>query len=187
MVLSLGNNNFAGTIPSEIASMTSLELLGLQNNSLNSTIPNDIGNLSNLVALYLDGNKLTGQIPNSISALSNILVDFRLNENKINGTIPTGIGTLTRLQKLHLQANQLSGTIPNQMKKLSRLRYINLKENRIVGVFPESVCHVVSHQHFGQVHVDCDSILCSCCECSNESSGPMRNNTTSISLFDGHK
>jgi len=87
-IISLGNNQMTGTIPTHLFSqLTSLELLSLYNNHFSSTIPITVGSMTNLAALYLDNNDFSGQIPTSLSQLEN-LIDLRLSNNSLVGTVP---------------------------------------------------------------------------------------------------
>ncbi|MBC6422914.1 MAG: hypothetical protein GDA38_16355 [Hormoscilla sp. SP12CHS1] len=51
------------TIPSELGSLSKLQLLYLHDNSLSGTIPSELGSLSKLLELYLSSNSLNGTIP----------------------------------------------------------------------------------------------------------------------------
>eukprot|EP00586_Coscinodiscus_wailesii_P001594 CAMPEP_0172484624 /NCGR_PEP_ID=MMETSP1066-20121228/12162_1 /TAXON_ID=671091 /ORGANISM="Coscinodiscus wailesii, Strain CCMP2513" /LENGTH=424 /DNA_ID=CAMNT_0013249271 /DNA_START=105 /DNA_END=1379 /DNA_ORIENTATION=- len=58
--LLLYNNEFTGTIPTELGLLNYLESFALSYNSLKGGIPSEIGNLKNLSLLHLQGNMLTG-------------------------------------------------------------------------------------------------------------------------------
>ena len=51
--LNLRGNGLRGEIPSELGSLTSLEILRLSNNSLSGEIPPELGSLTSLQRLYL--------------------------------------------------------------------------------------------------------------------------------------
>jgi Leucine-rich repeat (LRR) protein len=51
-LLSLRDNNFSGTIPTELFQLTNLKSLSLGENSLNGSIPTEIGNLEDLGTLW---------------------------------------------------------------------------------------------------------------------------------------
>jgi hypothetical protein len=61
--LRLFENNLKGTIPSSLASLTELTMLGLDGNNLKGTIPSSLASLTKLGYLILDDNALTGLVP----------------------------------------------------------------------------------------------------------------------------
>lgn len=67
--LSLGPNNFTGSIPRAVFGLSHLRYVYLDNCNLEGQISSEIGNLSNLQALGLHGNFLNGGIPDSIGNL----------------------------------------------------------------------------------------------------------------------
>ncbi len=97
--LHLTNNQLTGSIPSELGSLDSLQVLSLSANQLSGSIPSKLGNLTSLRELYLTNNQLTGSIPSEL-------------------------GSLTSLQQLHLGFNQLTGSIPSELGSLESLRWL---------------------------------------------------------------
>ena len=65
-VLALVNNQLSGEIPSEIWTLTNLEVLNLPGNEFTGSIPPEIGNMTNLFHLDLSSNELSGEIPSEI-------------------------------------------------------------------------------------------------------------------------
>ena len=65
--LSLPGNNVRGTLPAELGSLTSLNVLNLSDNRLSGTIPDWLGDLR-LQNLYLNGNQLSGCVPDGSRA-----------------------------------------------------------------------------------------------------------------------
>ena len=61
--LDLYSNKLTGSIPSEIAALTSLTALYLFDNDLTGPIPSEIGALTSLQGLSLYNNDFTGPIP----------------------------------------------------------------------------------------------------------------------------
>ena len=57
----LSHNILRGTVPSELAGLTSLRSLGLETNTFNGTLPAFLGALPQLTALYLATNYFTGE------------------------------------------------------------------------------------------------------------------------------
>ncbi|XP_026416008.1 receptor kinase-like protein Xa21 [Papaver somniferum] len=65
-VLSLANNNFRGSIPTEFGSYNVLKIISLRSNKFQGTIPDEISYCQNLQILDLSKNNLTGIIPRQI-------------------------------------------------------------------------------------------------------------------------
>ncbi|KAK9185287.1 hypothetical protein WN943_025642 [Citrus x changshan-huyou] len=58
--LTISDLGLAGTIPSHLGNLSSLQTLVLSRNWFSGTIPKEIGNLTKLKELHLDYNKLQG-------------------------------------------------------------------------------------------------------------------------------
>ena len=85
--LKLGSCNLAGTIPTQLGSMTSMTYLDLSVNSLEGTIPSELSALPITTHLYLSNNSLIGTIPSELSAMTSIQM-LNLDSNCLTGTIP---------------------------------------------------------------------------------------------------
>ena len=92
MVLSL--NELSGPIPSELANLASLEVLGLANNKLSGAIPAGLANLASLQALYLAANQLSGPIPPSLGNLSNLQFMRLAGNPELTGCVPRNLRRL---------------------------------------------------------------------------------------------
>lgn len=68
--LTLKDNGLVGTIPEELAHLSSLETLHLDSNDLEGGVPASLGNLKELKSLRLSFNKLTGRVPNEVCDLN---------------------------------------------------------------------------------------------------------------------
>ena len=157
--LDLGENGLTGPIPSELGSLSHLELLWLSDNQLTGPIPPELGNLSKLRDLRLSGNQLTGPIPPELGNLSELqrlwlwrnhltgpispelgnlskLRDLWLSGNHLTGPIPSELGSLSELQRLWLSGNQLTGPIPSELGSLSHLGLLWLSDNQLTGRIP---------------------------------------------------
>ena len=124
------DNNLVGTIPSELAQLTSLEELDLGTNILTGPIPSDLGLLPNLSILILYENTLTGPIPPELGQLSSLLA-LLLQNNNLTGPIPPELGNLTSLESLFLYNNMLTGPIPPELGALVNLRFLWLDSNML--------------------------------------------------------
>mmetsp|Transcript_5198 Transcript_5198/g.12416 ORF Transcript_5198/g.12416 Transcript_5198/m.12416 type:complete len:165 (-) Transcript_5198:2366-2860(-) len=141
--VSLGRNQFAGTIRDSFSRFFALESVDFSN------------------------NQLTGAIPSRLFALPNIK-SIRLESNSFDGTIPQNVGNAARLEVLSLQENTISGTVPpigaSQFQKLSELQ---LFDNQLSGSIPESLCHLVAEAALEELSADCGGVApridCPCC------------------------
>ncbi|KAL6179508.1 hypothetical protein ACLB2K_051023 [Fragaria x ananassa] len=85
----LGNNNFYGSIPTEIGRLDRLQNLELNHNNFTGNIPAQISNLRDLQTLDISENHLSGQIPSSVTSL-NFLANLNVSYNNLEGQIPKG-------------------------------------------------------------------------------------------------
>lgn len=90
--ISWPERSLSGTIPTEIALLSSLKILDFGDNELTGTLPEELFDLENLEQLYLQGNQLEGTLPDSFSKLRR-LVCFYGGENQFTGSIPRGLGS----------------------------------------------------------------------------------------------
>jgi Leucine-rich repeat (LRR) protein len=133
--ISLGYNNFNGTIPNQLGNLSQLTTLSLNGNQLTGSIPAELGNLSQLTTLDLSWNDLTGSIPAELGNLSQ-LTTLDLNYNQLTGAIPTELGNLTQLTTLDLSGNDLTGSIPAELGNLTQLTTLDLSGNDLTGSIP---------------------------------------------------
>lgn len=141
------NPALVGSIPPQISSLKSLQILTLSQNWHSGRIPVEIFALSSLVHLDLSYNLLTGTIPNQVGNLKN-LVGLDLSYNSLSGSIPSTISQLGMLQKLDLSSNALVGGIPESIEKLNSLFFLALSNNRFKGNFPKGLEKLQSLQYF---------------------------------------
>ncbi len=136
--LNLNTNKLSGNIPTQLSSLTNLTSLNLSANELSGNIPTQLGSLTNLTSLHLDYNQLTGDIPTELGNLTS-LSQLSLNNNQLTGDIPAEIGSLTSLTNLDLSSNQLTGDIPTEIGSLTRLTYLLLNNNQLTGDIPTEI------------------------------------------------
>ncbi|KAH6837287.1 Leucine-rich repeat transmembrane protein kinase [Perilla frutescens var. hirtella] len=113
-------NRITGSIPRELANITTLEELVLDFNLLSGAIPPELGNLPQLKRLMLASNNFTGDLPASLANLVT-LSEFRINDNNFTGNIPNFIQNWTNITKLMIQGSGLSGPIPPGIASLTQL------------------------------------------------------------------
>ena len=114
------DNNLAGNIPNEIASLENLRYLYLERGHMTGTIPSALGKLHDLRVIDLDFNQFSKTIPSDIYGL-NHLRQLDLNNNVLSGTLSTEVGKLGNLQVLQIDHNQFEGTIPVEIGQLEQL------------------------------------------------------------------
>lgn len=138
--LAMDKVNYApGTFPTELWSLTNLNILDLSHTHLTGTLPSEIIKLTNLTFLILTGNSLTGTLPSELSELATLQI-LALSENSFNGTIATEFGTLQQtLVQLNLDANRLSGPIPSELGLLTKMTQMALFENVLTGTMPTEI------------------------------------------------
>ncbi|KAF3976035.1 hypothetical protein CMV_000745 [Castanea mollissima] len=130
-------NSISGTIPKEIGSITSLELLLLNGNQLTGFLPEELGNLPNLNRIQIDENHISGPIPTSFANL-NATQHFQLDNNNFNGaTIPASYSKMSNLLKLSLRNCSLQGPIPD-LSQIPNLYYLDLSSNQLNGTIPSN-------------------------------------------------
>ena len=71
--IKLAGYGFAGSIPTQLFTLSTLTYLNFGNNQLGSSIPTAMGLLSSLKALYLSVNQLSGVVPSALCQNKNLL------------------------------------------------------------------------------------------------------------------
>jgi Leucine-rich repeat (LRR) protein len=153
--LRLSHNFLTDNIPPQIGKCWNLSTLLLDGNILQGGIPPEIGRISELRVLDVSRNSLTGRIPQelgncnklSVLVLTNLvddssitLVDSSRDEfNAFVGGIPSGVLLLPSLHVLWAPRANLGGRLPGNWNNSCSLRIINLGQNYITGVLPESL------------------------------------------------
>ena len=125
------NNNLIGTLPPEIAMLsTGLLFLELSANmdkdqtpagSLHGSIPTEIGLLTNLRRLYSERNLHEGAIPTELGLLQN-LEELDIGYNPFSGGVPTELGNLgASLKLLSIKRSGVTGFLPTELFRLTNL------------------------------------------------------------------
>ena len=132
------DNEFVGTIPTSLDRWTNLTTFYVYRNEFTGTIPFTFGQWSKLQQLSVTFNQLTGTLPSSIVQWTN-LIYFSVADNQLNGTIPIDVGQWTNLDVFILRHNLFSGTLPSTIGQWTVLQYFNITENQITGTIPEEI------------------------------------------------
>lgn len=145
--LSLKSNpSLVGTIPNQISSLTSLQVLTLSQNHLTGRIPDSISKLTSLVHLDLSYNALTASIPPQMGELKK-LINLDLSYNALSGRIPQSIAQMVLLQKLDLSSNGFAGRIPETIGSLTSLEFLALSNNKLNGELPNGMAELLNLQY----------------------------------------
>ncbi|KAJ0986281.1 hypothetical protein J5N97_004637 [Dioscorea zingiberensis] len=133
----LKRQNLTGSLPDELANLTSLQSIDLTHNYLGGTIPVAWTSLP-LITLSLLGNRISGSIPEELGNITtlNILV---LEDNLLQGSIPSSLGKLRNLEQLLLSANNLTGGLPETLGNLKNLTHFRIDGNPISGKIPSFI------------------------------------------------
>jgi Leucine-rich repeat (LRR) protein len=142
----MSDNNFNGSIPDSITSLTQFVCLDLSNNKFSGSIPYSIASLTQLSLRYLDllDNQIHGEIPISIcNAIKLEVLD--LSNNSFFGTIPQCLIEMSgkALRVLNLRTNNLNGTIPDAFPHSCGLQVLALNKNQLDGGLPKSLANCI--------------------------------------------
>lgn len=105
-------------------------------NRLEGSIPSEIAGLSHLELLDFSANGLEGELPIQIYEMQ-YLKKLCLRNCGFSGTISDEIGFFYPIEELDLSENLLVGTLPSSMKKMVNLRELNLRNNQLSGWLPD--------------------------------------------------
>jgi Leucine-rich repeat (LRR) protein len=136
-------NNLVGTIPSELAYLPQLGLLGLHSNALTGSLPSTLEMLHKLLYVNLNDNRLSGSIPIYVGNWNNIEV-LALESNAFNGTVPVSVGTAAQLKTVAFSNNQLYGSI-EFVRHLAALEYLYLSHNEFTGNLEETFFYNIAN------------------------------------------
>ncbi|KAH6764093.1 Leucine-rich repeat transmembrane protein kinase [Perilla frutescens var. frutescens] len=135
--IALKAQNFTGRVPPEFAKFRHLKHLDLSRNYFNGSVPSEWATMS-LVDLSVMGNRLSGPFPKVITKMAS-LVNLSLEGNQFSGLIPSQIGLLVNLQKLVLSSNAFTGDLPVALAKLTSLTDLRISDNNFTGKIPDFI------------------------------------------------
>lgn len=120
--LAIGGNIFDGTIPTQLATVTTLSSISLGPNLFEDEIPTFLGELTNLKRLSITGiPALRGRLPAQYGLSLSNLESFVLSETSVAGNIPEQFSGLTGLAELRISGNGLARAIPASLGQLTNL------------------------------------------------------------------
>ncbi|XP_059432525.1 probable LRR receptor-like serine/threonine-protein kinase At3g47570 isoform X3 [Corylus avellana] len=144
-ILTLSDNRFTGSIPSEIGNLTMLTDLYLVRNNFEGTIPSTLFKCKQLQMLSMSVNRFTGIVPLEIGNLT-MLTELYLGNNNFGGVVPWKIENLTMLRVLYLSENNFGGAIPSKIGNLQNLEIFAISENNFTGPIPFELFNISTMQ-----------------------------------------
>ncbi|OWM84814.1 hypothetical protein CDL15_Pgr027601 [Punica granatum] len=135
-LLDVASNKLSGTIPPVIMSLPALTIYAdFSQNNFGGTIPTEVGNLKNLGSLQLSSNNFSGEIPSSLGSC--VMLEYLyLQDNMLEGSIPSYLNSLKGIRLFNFSNNRLSGQIPKFLENLP-LESLDLSFNEFEGALPE--------------------------------------------------
>eukprot|EP00934_Nitzschia_sp_Nitz4_P004480 Nitzschia sp. Nitz4//scaffold404_size10607//1731//4123//NITZ4_009067-RA/size10607-snap-gene-0.74-mRNA-1//1//CDS//3329551099//4470//frame0 len=166
--LALQKNNFGNTIPTELGQLTEMKSLDLSENGFDGTIPSEIGQLTSLYSFRVAKNDLTGNIPWQLARATD-LTYARFEDNDLNGWIPQNFWRLSNLKSYSVANNErMGGPIPSNYASLTKLESFQWQNTKITGYVPIEICEgAFQTATWPSAIVDCDEVICTCCNCDN--------------------
>jgi len=141
-MLSLGSNDFSGTLPTYLR-LTELTYLDLSHNGFHGSIPNTFfQEFDKIKVLYMDHNDLSGTIPESlVLAGGERLNAFYLNDNGFTGRLPYS---------------------PSWVSNNTRLQTIDVKHNYFMAPISQPICEMSVFEYGDIVQLEADCTVCWC-------------------------
>jgi hypothetical protein len=137
-VLSLSDNNLAGSIPDELSLLADLENIFMNDNNITGTLPKSMFTLNKLARLELEENALEGTLPTEVGSATG-LISVMLSKNRLEGTVPTEFGMLTLLKVLTIDSNRLGGSLPTAIGLMRDLETLFADCNSLTGSIPTEI------------------------------------------------
>ncbi|XP_074342335.1 uncharacterized protein LOC141679856 [Apium graveolens] len=124
--INLYQNNFHGSIPSEISRLFRLQYLNLGSNSFEGGFPTNLSHCVNIRNINMYANHLQGKLPTEFASWHKLDI----------GQDTFGSCSFAKLGDLDLSFNSLLGMVPLQLFKISSLYSVSLTENAVEGMLP---------------------------------------------------
>ncbi|GAU39502.1 hypothetical protein TSUD_68660 [Trifolium subterraneum] len=136
--IDLSSRNLAGTLPSNLNSLTQLTILNLQNNNFSGPLPS-LANLSSLTIAYLGNNQFNAVPPAAFSGLTS-LQNLSISKNDFQPwTFPSELTQSSNLNYLDFDFANINGTLPDIFNNFTSLTELHLAYNNLIGELPNSL------------------------------------------------
>ncbi|CAL1397881.1 unnamed protein product [Linum trigynum] len=142
--IDLSNNHIGGTIPINLP--PTLRNFSLAGNQFIGSVPSTLSSLTQLLDLSLNNNLLSGEIPDAFQPLVS-LINLDLSSNNLSDLLPPSMGSLLSLSSLHLQNNKLIGTL-DVLQDLP-LQDLNVENNLFSGPIPSKLSAIPNFRKDG--------------------------------------
>lgn len=143
-VIDIHGNDFVGRVPDVGAPQESLFFFAVQDNSLTGNLPESINNLVNLRHLDVTANKMTLPFPSTMAQLSNMVSLYTGVNGFTDHPVPDFLTSMPNLRELSMKQNSLTGEIPTFLGGLNNLQVLDLDFNKLNGTIPEVSWNIVS-------------------------------------------
>jgi hypothetical protein len=137
----VSDNLVTGTFPPDYAALSELDTFCIAFNLFEGPLPGFIFRFPDMVYLDIAYNKFTGQLPGDIPSKMPDLQVFFAENNDISGPIPDNLGDLN-LRRVHLDDNAFTGTIPSNFGNAPRLQQLYLHGNQLEGPIPSELAQL---------------------------------------------
>jgi len=131
-ILNLQHNQLSKIEQGALSSLLNLHILLLSHNQLTSLPASSLVSLASLSSLSLDHNKLPS-LPAGLFTGAPHLQDLALNNNQL-GEVPADVATLTRLRTLDLGENRIQVVEGRQLEPLTSLYGLRLAGNKLTTI-----------------------------------------------------
>lgn len=140
--LEFNKNNIGGTLPPELAMLTSLKTFNIINEptgesiKVHGALPSELGLLTAMEFFSFKNQNLTGSIPPEMFANWPVVDTVLIERCKLSGQIPTTIGLLSSATKISFRKNDLTGPIPIQVGDTPKMLQFSVDANALTGTIP---------------------------------------------------
>lgn len=131
MLLILESNNLKGTLPTEIAMLTTLQYFDVGGNYIKGELYPEICNLNKLNFLGMANNGFAGSLPTCLSRMTD-LAYLLLSNNQFSGQLPD-LTNLTKMNSLYLDSNRLLGDITSAFNTMHSLVELIVEDNQFTA------------------------------------------------------
>ena len=132
--IDLNSNFLNGSLPADLANITSIQQLDLGHNQLFGSLPPQWVAMTQLIVLNLGSNQLSGTLPPEWSRMQ--VKELLLFNTLIGGSLPPQWGAMSQLKSLDLSFNRINGTLPPEWSNMTKLEKLDLNNNQVPGSLP---------------------------------------------------